>query len=71
MKNLNISYRPVSDLEINPRNARTHDRHQLNQIKDSIKAFGFTSPLLIDEVGVLIAGQASRNPGRKRKGRRA
>ena len=40
----------------NPRNARTHDSGQLRQIKNSIEAFGFTSPLLVDEAGGLIAG---------------
>jgi DNA modification methylase len=56
MQNLIITYRPVSDLTANLRNARTHDRRQLRQIKNSIEAFGFTSPLLVDETGVLIAG---------------
>jgi len=56
MQNLTISYRPLSDLLINPRNARIHDKRQLKQIKDSIEAFGFTNPLLVDEAGGLIAG---------------
>jgi ParB-like chromosome segregation protein Spo0J len=56
MKKLTISYRPLSELAVNPRNARTHDTRQLSQIKDSIAAFGFTNPLLVDEAGVLIAG---------------
>lgn len=56
MQKLRISYRSTSNLTANPRNARTHDRRQLGQICDSIKAFGFTNPLLVDEAGVLIAG---------------
>ncbi len=56
MHNLTITYLPVSKLTANPRNARTHDRRQLRQIKNSIVAFGFTSALLVDEDGVLIAG---------------
>jgi DNA modification methylase len=56
MKKLTISYRPLSEVAVNPRNARTHDKRQLKQIKDSITAFGFTNPLLVDEAGVLIAG---------------
>ncbi|MGJ5621382.1 site-specific DNA-methyltransferase [Sulfitobacter sp. MF3-043] len=58
MQNLTISYRPVSEVAVNRRNARTHDKRQLKQIKDSIEAFGFTNPLLIDEAAVLIAGHA-------------
>jgi len=56
MEKLTISYRPISEVAVNPRNARTHDKRQLKQIKDSIEAFGFTNPLLVDEAGVLIAG---------------
>ena len=56
MKKMTISYRPLSEVAVNPRNARTHDKRQLSQIKDSIAAFGFTNPLLVDEAGVLIAG---------------
>lgn len=58
MQNLTIIYRPVSDLTANPRNVRVHNRRQLRQIKNSIEAFGFTNPLLVDESGVLIAGHA-------------
>lgn len=56
MQTLTITYRPPSELTVNPRNARTHDRRQLRQIAKSIATFGFTNPLLIDEAGVLIAG---------------
>jgi ParB/Sulfiredoxin domain len=40
----------------NPRNARTHSKKQIAQIAESIKEFGFTSPVLTDETGMLIAG---------------
>ena len=32
-----------------PRNARTHSRKQIRQIADSIRNFGFTNPVLIDD----------------------
>ena len=38
------------------RNARTHSKKQLRQIADSIRAFGFTNPVLIDEEGTILAG---------------
>ncbi len=37
-------------------NARTHSKKQLRQIADSIRTFGFTSPVLIDEDGAILAG---------------
>ena len=38
------------------RNARTHSKKQLRQIADSIRTFGFTNPVLIDEDGTILAG---------------
>jgi len=46
----------VDALTPNARNARTHSKKQIRQIADSITAFGFLVPLLIDEGGVVIAG---------------
>ena len=37
-------------------NSRTHSEEQINQIASSIKEFGFTNPVLIDENNSLIAG---------------
>jgi DNA modification methylase len=51
-----LKWIPVDALTPNARNARTHSRKQIRQIADSITAFGFVVPLLIDEAGVLIAG---------------
>jgi len=38
------------------RNSRTHSDAQVAQIAGSIKEFGFTNPVLIDEDGGIIAG---------------
>ena len=48
----------VQATEITPysRNAREHSAAQIAQIAASIREFGFTNPLLIDEHNVLIAG---------------
>ena len=51
-----ILLRPVAELRAHPGNARVHSAEQLEQIKASILAFGFTNPLLVDEDGVVIAG---------------
>lgn len=37
-------------------NSRTHSDEQISQIASSMKEFGFTNPVLIDEQGGLIAG---------------
>ena len=47
---------PVGEIKPSHHNARTHSPKQIRQIADSIRAFGFTSPLLVDEHLNLIAG---------------
>jgi DNA modification methylase len=53
---LSISYLPIAKLKPNPHNSRTHSKHQIRQIADSIEAFGFTNPVLIDKNSTVIAG---------------
>ena len=53
---LAVIYRPVAALKPDPRNARTHPKRQIEQLMRSIQEFGFTNPILIDEVDTLIAG---------------
>jgi ParB-like chromosome segregation protein Spo0J len=48
----------VEALNANARNARTHSKKQIRQLANSIVAFGFNTPMLIDENGVIIAGHA-------------
>ncbi|KQT13070.1 DNA methylase N-4 [Methylobacterium sp. Leaf399] len=43
-------------LRANPSNARTHSKKQITKIADSIRAFGFTVPLVVDETGFVLAG---------------
>src|SRR6267142_2966228 len=62
-----VTYRPVGDLIPDPRNARTHPKRQIDQIRKSIEAFGFTNPIVADPEGHIIAGhgrlQAARLMG--------
>jgi len=46
----------ISDLQAAPRNARTRSKRQIDQIANSIRRFGFTNPVLIDDARVIIAG---------------
>lgn len=45
---LEVVYRATSELVPDPRNARTHSKRQIEQIIASIRAFGFTNPILAD-----------------------
>ena len=51
-----ITYQKVGELRSNPRNSRTHSKRQIRQIADSIKAFGFVNPVLLDRNNMIIAG---------------
>lgn len=55
-RDLSVDYRPIAYLKPDPRNARTHSKKQIEQLCSSIRSFGFTNPILVDEAGVLIAG---------------
>jgi ParB-like chromosome segregation protein Spo0J len=46
----------VSDLKNLEKNARRHSPAQLQQIEESIKKFGFLSPIVIDKNNVVQAG---------------
>lgn len=46
----------IVDLIPYARNSRTHDAAQVAQVAASIREFGFTNPVLIDEAGGIIAG---------------
>lgn len=59
------SVRSISDLIPYVNNSRTHSDEQVNQIASSIKEFGFTSPILIDEDGGIIAGHGRVMAARK------
>ena len=48
--------RPIEALAPWARNARTHSKKQIRQMADSIRKFGFTNPVLIDEAGTILAG---------------
>lgn len=59
----------VSALHGYERNARTHSANQIAQIISSVRTFGFTNPLLIDDKNMIVAGHgrfaAARELGMK------
>jgi len=53
---LKVEYLPRTALKKNPRNARTHSKLQIKQIATSMKTFGVTNPILIDDRNMIVAG---------------
>jgi len=56
LRDLAIEHRSISALKVNPRNARTHSRRQVKALAESVRQFGFTSPILVDDHGMILAG---------------
>ena len=51
-----IEMLPTAQLAPYARNSRTHSDEQVAQIAASMREFGFTNPVLVDESGGIIAG---------------
>jgi DNA modification methylase len=46
----------ISDLTLNPQNARVHSKRQIKQLAKSIETFGFVQPVLVDGTKRVRAG---------------
>ena len=62
---MNIEHLSLGELIPFAKNSRTHDDAQVAQIAASIKEFGFTNPILIDEQNGIIAGHGRLLAARK------
>ena len=60
-----IERKKVDDLIPYARNARTHSDEQVAQLAASIKEWGWTTPVLVDEDGEIIAGHGRVMAARK------
>ena len=56
---------PLNHLKPAPRNARTHSKAQIAQIQNSIKAFGFVVPLIVDCGHTILAGHGRYEAAKK------
>src|SRR3954471_9876951 len=53
---LRLEFWKLDDLLPSPRNARTHSDGQVAEIAGSIRAFGFSNPILVGEDRDVVAG---------------
>lgn len=56
IRDLKVENAAVASLRPYPRNARTHSKAQIRQIADSIREYGWTNPVLVDDQSGVIAG---------------
>lgn len=66
-KELNITYRLIKELKPYKKNAKKHNKEQVEKIANSIKEFGFTQPVIIDKHDCVVAGHG-RILGAKKAG---
>lgn len=64
---MKIVTKKIASLKPYAKNAKKHDKRQVEMIAESIKEFGFTQPVLIDENNVVVAGHG-RILGAKKAG---
>ena len=55
----------IEQLRPNTRNARRHSDKQIDQIADSIRAFGFIVPVIVDDQGLVLAGHGRLAAGKR------
>jgi hypothetical protein len=60
-----VERRPIESLIPYARNARTHSADQVAQIAASMREWGWTNPVLVDEGGTIIAGHGRILAARK------
>ena len=56
MSDISIQFRSTAEITPYARNSRTHSDEQVAQVAASIKEFGWTNPILVDETNTIIAG---------------
>lgn len=53
---LSVDYRPIESLKAYATNPRSHSRQQLKVLAESIRAFGFIAPIVVDESDTVVGG---------------
>lgn len=64
---MNIVYKPIKELKPYKKNAKKHNKEQVEQIANSIEEFGFTQPVIVDKNDCVVAGHG-RILGAKKAG---
>lgn len=58
IKALKVVLCGTGQIKNNPRNSRKHNKKQIRGVADSIKTYGWTNPIIIDEEFNILAGHA-------------
>ena len=55
-ENQAVEFLPINSVAPYPRNPRTHPEANVAKLVASIKEFGWTTPILVDEENAILAG---------------
>jgi len=58
-----VAYLPIASIVTDPSNPRKHSPEQVRAIGNSIEAFGFNAPILIDKANRIVAGHGPTGSG--------
>ena len=53
---MNIIEKSIKEIKPYKKNAKKHDKSQIDNVAESIRQFGFVQPLVIDKDGVIVIG---------------
>ena len=54
--NMEVKNRKLSSITAYGKNAKKHDKTQINNVAESIKQYGFVQPIVVDRDGVIVIG---------------
>jgi DNA modification methylase len=63
-RHTNVAYLPVGSIVPDPSNPRKHSLKQIRAIANSIEAFGFNAPILVNKANRIVAGHGRLEAGR-------
>ena len=62
---MEVKNRKLSSITAYGKNAKKHDKTQINNVAESIKQYGFVQPIVIDRDGVVVIGHCRALVARK------
>lgn len=63
--NMEVKNRKLSSITAYGKNAKKHDKTQINNVAESIKQYGFVQPIVIDRDGVIVIGHCRAMAAKK------
>ena len=62
---MEVKNRKLSSITAYGKNAKKHDKTQINNVAESIKQYGFVQPIVIDREGVIVIGHCRAMAAKK------